>query len=351
MTGLAMMKIGEIKWIKKEKPHLGPLDALVAPLALAPCTSDIHTVWQGALGERSNMILGHEAIGKVVEVGSGVKDFKPGDRVVVPAITPDWDTLEIQQGRHQHSGGMLAGWKFSNIKDGVFGEFFHVNHADMNLAHLPEEIPLEAAVMMPDMMTTGIHGAELADIHVGDTVAVLGIGPVGLMSVAGARIRGAGRIIAVGNRPATVEAAKSYGATDIVNYKEGPVHEQILELTKNKGVDATIIAGGNADILDTAVKITVPGGTIGNVNYFGEGEFLPVPRLEWGVGMSHKTIKGGLTPGGRLRMEKMIALVQNKRIDPGKMATHVMKGFENIERAILLMKDKPDDLIKPVVLV
>ncbi|ADH61768.1 Alcohol dehydrogenase zinc-binding domain protein [Thermoanaerobacter mathranii subsp. mathranii str. A3] len=350
MKGFAMLSIGKVGWIEKEKPTPGPFDAIVRPLAVAPCTSDIHTVFEGAIGERHNMILGHEAIGEVVEVGSEVKDFKPGDRVVVPAITPDWRTSEVQRGYHQHSGGMLAGWKFSNIKDGVFGEFFHVNDADMNLAHLPKEIPLEAAVMIPDMMTTGFHGAELAEIELGASVAVLGIGPVGLMAVAGAKLRGAGRIIAVGSRPVCVDAAKYYGATDIVNYKNGPIESQIMDLTKGKGVDAAIIAGGNADIMATAVKIVKPGGTIANVNYFGEGEVLPVPRLEWGCGMAHKTIKGGLCPGGRLRMERLIDLVFYKRVDPSKLVTHVFQGFDNIEKALMLMKDKPKDLIKPVVI-
>ncbi len=345
-----MLSIGKVGWIEVEKPNPGPFDAIVRPLAVAPCTSDVHTVFEGAIGERHNMILGHEAVGEVVEVGSEVKDFKPGDRVVVPAITPDWRTSEVQRGYHQHSGGMLAGWKFSNIKDGVFGEFFHVNDADMNLAHLPKEIPLEAAVMIPDMMTTGFHGAELAEIELGATVAVLGIGPVGLMAVAGAKLRGAGRIIAVGSRPVCVDAAKYYGATDIVNYKNGPIESQIMDLTEGKGVDAAIIAGGNADIMATAVKIVKPGGTIANVNYFGEGDVLPVPRLEWGCGMAHKAIKGGLCPGGRLRMERLIDLVFYKRVDPSKLVTHVFQGFDNIEKALMLMKDKPKDLIKPVVI-
>ncbi|MEW8996753.1 MAG: NADP-dependent isopropanol dehydrogenase [Thermoanaerobacter sp.] len=350
MKGFAMLSIGKVGWIEKEKPTPGPFDAIVRPLAVAPCTSDIHTVFEGAIGERHNMILGHEAVGEVVEVGSEVKDFKPGDRVVVPAITPDWRTSEVQRGYHQHSGGMLAGWKFSNIKDGVFGEFFHVNDADMNLAHLPKEIPLEAAVMIPDMMTTGFHGAELAEIELGASVAVLGIGPVGLMAVAGAKLRGAGRIIVVGSRPVCVDAAKYYGATDIVNYKNGPIDSQIMDLTEGKGVDAAIIAGGNADIMATAVKIVKPGGTIANVNYFGEGDVLPVPRLEWGCGMAHKAIKGGLCPGGRLRMERLINLVFYKRVDPSKLVTHVFQGFDNIEKALMLMKDKPKDLIKPVVI-
>nr|WP_270818499.1 alcohol dehydrogenase catalytic domain-containing protein [Brachyspira hyodysenteriae] len=197
MKGFAMKKIGETGWVEKEIPACGPLDAIVKPLAVCICTSDIHTI-AGAIGDRKDMILGHEVCGEVYEVGSLVKDFKKGDRVLVTAITPDWSTVEAQAGYSMHSGGMLNGWKFSNVKDGVFSEYFHVNDADGNLALLPEGMDPIDACMISDMVPTGFHGAELADIQYGDTVLVIGIGPVGLMGVAGAALRGASRIIAVG---------------------------------------------------------------------------------------------------------------------------------------------------------
>lgn len=346
-----MLGINKVGWIEKSKPVAGPYDAIVRPLAVSPCTSDIHTVFEGAIGDRHELILGHEAVGEVVEVGREVNDFKPGDRVVVPAITPDWHSLEVQEGFHQHSGGVLAGWKFSNFKDGVFGEYFHVNDADMNLALLPMEIPLELAPMLTDMVTTGFHGAELGEIAFGTSVAVIGIGAVGLMGIAGASLRGAGRIIGIGSRPVCVEAAKFYGATDIINYKDGGIVDQILNLTDGQGVDRVIIAGGNEDILGQAVKTIKPGGIVANINYFGSGEQLSVPRVEWGCGMAHKTIRGGLCPGGRLRMERLIDLVRYKRLDLSRLVTHVFNGFEYIEEALLLMKNKPKDLIKPVVLI
>lgn len=351
MRGFAMLGINKVGWIEKEKPTYGPYDAIVKPIAVSPCTSDIHTVFEGALGEREDMILGHEAVGEIVETGREVKDFKPGDKVIVPAITPDWRTLESQQGFSQHSGGMLAGWKFSNFKDGVFGEFFHVNDADMNLAHLPDDIPVESAVMLTDMVTTGFHGAELANIQLGDVVAVIGIGPVGLMAVAGAKILGASRILGVGSRKALTKAANFYGATDIVNYRNGPVEDQVMELTNGKGVDRVIIAGASPEIMKTAIKIVKPGGTVSNVNYYGEGDTIPIPRLDWGSGMAHKTIVGGLTPGGRDRMEKLIDLVRYNRVDPSKLVTHKFHGFSHVEEALMLMKDKQQDLIKPVVFV
>ena len=351
MKGFAMLGIGKAGWIEKAPPAIGPLDALVRPIALAPCTSDIHTVWEGALGERHDMILGHEAVGEVVETGALVKDFRKGDRVIVPAITPDWNALESQGGYAMHSGGMLAGWKFSNFKDGVFGEVFHVNDADGNLARLPDRLDPAAACMLSDMVPTGFHGAELANIQFGDTVLVIGIGPVGLMAVAGAALRGAARILAVGSRPACVSAAKAYGATDIINYKDGPICEQTLQLTGGRGVDRVIVAGGGNETFAAAVKAIRPGGLIGNVNYLGEGESISIPRAEWVCGMGHKTLAGGLMPGGRLRMEKLAALMETGRLDTAPLITHVFHGFEKIEEALMLMKEKPADLIKPVVLI
>ncbi len=351
MRGFAMRKIGLAGWIEKEKPVAGPFDAIVEPLALAPCTSDIHTVYEGAMGEKTDLILGHEAVGRVVEVGSEVKYIQPGDRVVVPAITPEWRSVEIQNGvPAQHSEGMLTGWKFSNIKDGVFAEFFHVNDADMNLAKMPHNITLEQAAMMPDMMTTGFHGAELADVQYGASVAVIGIGPVGLMAVAASALRGAGRIYAVGSRPRCVELALEYGATDSINYRQGDIVEQIIEANKGQ-VDHVIVAGGNEDVMKQAVSMLKPGGTIGNINYFGTSEIVPIPRLAWGSGMAHKTIRGGLCPGGRGRMERMISLVVNGRVDPSKMVTHTYKGLEGVETGLELMRNKPAEVIKPVVLI
>ena len=349
MKGYAMLKIGSTGWVEKDIPKCGPLDAICKPIAIAPCTSDVHTVWEGAIGEREDMILGHEAVGEVVQVGELVKDFKPGDKVIISAITPDWNSREAQEGYAMHSGGMLSGWKFSNFKDGVFAEYFHVNDADGNLAHLPEGMDLGAATMLSDMVPTGFHGVELADVQFGDNIVVIGIGPVGLMAVAAAAIRGAANIYAVGSRKNCVELAKEYGATHIINYRNGDIVEQILKLNGGP-VDKIIIAGGDVDTFDQAIRMLKPGGRIGNVNYLGSGDYLKIPRVEWGAGMGHKTIVGGLMPGGRLRSEKLARLITAGRIYPEKMITHVFHGWDGVKEALLLMKDKPADLIKPLVL-
>lgn len=156
--------------------------------------------------------------------------------------------------------------------------------------------------MLCDMIPTGFHGVELADVQFGDKVLVIGIGPVGLMSVAGAAIRGASEIYAVGSRPNCIEIAKEFGATHIINYRNGSIEEQVMNLTSGKGVDKVVIAAG-------------------------------------------------LMPGGRLRMEKLISLIETKRICPSRLVTHQFHGFDKVEEALLMMKDKPKDLIKPIVFI
>ncbi len=349
MKAFVMKKIGEVGWIEKDRPECGPLDAIVKPLAIAPCTSDIHTVYEGGVGERFDMVLGHETCGEIVEVGELVKNFKVGDKVLVTAITPDWSSVEAQGGYSMHSGGALAGWKFSNIKDGVFGEYFHVNDADGNLALIPKGMDYGTACMLSDMVPTGFHAAELADIQFGDVVAIFGLGPVGLMATAATALKGAGRIIVVDSREQVIPIAKAYGATDIVDFKVAPAEEQIMKLTDGKGVDKVLIAGGDQKIFEIAMKILKPGGRIGNVNYLGSGDYIQIPRVEWGVGMSHKVINGGLMPGGRLRLEKLSKLIEFGKLDPSLIITHRFEGFENIEKALELMRTKEDGVIKPVV--
>jgi threonine dehydrogenase-like Zn-dependent dehydrogenase len=244
---------------------------------------------------------------------------------------------------------MLNGWKFSNEKDGTFGEVFHVNQADGNLAHLPPELKVEEAVMLSDMVPTGFHGADNAEVAYGETVAVIGVGPVGLMAVAGANLRGAARIFAVGSRKLCLDAAKFYGATDFVNYKDGDIAAQISEAMNGKGVDKVIIAGGGVDTFEQAVAIIRPAGIISNVNYLGSGDYIKIPRVGWGLGMGHIRITGGLMPGGRKNMEYLANLLKYKKLDVSPLLTHRFTGFEKVEEGLFLMKDKPRDLIKPVV--
>ncbi len=350
MKGYGMISVGNPGWLKKDKPTAGPLDAVIKPLVVAPCSSDTHAM-HGGSGPKENLILGHEAVGEIVEVGNMVTKFKPGDIVVVPCCTPDWLQPGVQEMKYTaHDAGAMGSFKFLAQKDGVFAEYFHVNQADANLVLLPEGVSMEAALMTVDMMSTGFHGVELAEIGFGDTVVVIGIGPVGLMSVAGATLHGAGRIIAVGTRPNCVKIAKEYGATDIISYKEGDIVAQVMEMTGG-GADKVIIAGGNGETFTQAVAMTKEMGIIANVNFFDVTDVLSMPAYLWGLGMANKDIRGGFCPGGAVRIQKLLDMIAYGRIDTTKIISHKFEGFDKMEDAFKMMDEKPADLIKPIVYV
>jgi len=347
MKAFVMREIGRVGFMDKPIPRPGPNDAIVQTTRALICTSDSHTV-SGSIGPRENLTLGHEAVGIVHDVGSEVKVFQPGARVLVGAITPDWGHPAAQDGYSSQSGSALGGWKFSNSKDGVFAEYFHVNEADANMAKIPDSVPDDMAVYCADMLSTGFMGAENGNIPIGGTVAVLAQGPVGLMATAGARLRGAGLIIGVESVPSRQQLARNYGADEIVDFTREEVVERILELTDGEGVDTAIEAHGADQTFQTAVKITKPGGTVSNTGYYGEGDFVRIPRAEWGVGMADKTIATGLCPGGRLRMQRLLRVLEARRVDPTLMTTHTFT-FDNMERAFEVSDQKLDDVVKPLI--
>ncbi len=348
MKTFVMNAIDKVGFMDKPVPKPGPLDAIIKTKMALICTSDSHTV-HGAIGPRENLTLGHEAVGIVHEVGTEVRKLKRGDRVVSGAITPDWGDPFSQAGHSSQSGGALGGWKFANIKDGVFAEYFHVNEADANLAKIPPHVSDDVAVYCADMLSTGLVGAEAANIPIGGSVAIFALGPVGLMAVAGARLRGAGKIIAVDPMPKRCELAKFYGADVTLDPSHEDVVALIVGMTGGHGVDSAIEALGADETFQNAVAATRPGGTISNVGYHGKGEFVHLPRLAWGVGMAEKVITTSLCPGGSLRMERMLQLLESKRIDPTPMTTHRFK-FGEMERAFEVMDKKLDGVIKPLII-
>ncbi len=268
----------------------------------------------------------------------------------VPAITPDWRACGIQEGNFKHATAPFSGHQLGRTAPGVFAEKFLIPDADTTLAKIPEGITLEQALMCVDVVTTGFTGAEFADIKIGDTVVVLGIGPIGLMAIEGARHLGAARILAVGSRPICVKLAREFGATEVLSYKDGNVTEQVMERTEGLGADGVIICGGGDEVFAQAVDMAKYGiGTISNVNYYGGTGNLPFPKFSGGRGMAGKTIHTELAKGGRVRIERLLKMVQYGRINPEKLVTHHLNGLEQVETALQLMKEKPEDLIKVMV--
>ena len=347
MKTFVMKKIGEVGLMEKPVPEPGPNDAIVRTTVAMVCTSDTHTV-AGAVGERENLTLGHEAVGVIEKLGGAVEGFAEGDRVAVNAITPCFRCENCQRGFTSQCTEMLGGWKFANKKDGNMADYFHVNAAQANLTPIPDDVTDEQAVYTCDMMSTGFMGAEHAAIPIGGSVAIFAEGPIGLMATAGARLLGAGLVIGVESVEERQRLAKEYGADEIVDFSQTDPVEAIMELTGGEGVDAAIEALGAQETFEACVKATRPGGVISNIGYHGEGDHVNIPRAEWGVGMSDKTIRTGLCPGGRERMERLLRIIRNGRVDPTPMTTHRF-SFDEIERAFEMMKTKEDGIIKPII--
>jgi isopropanol dehydrogenase (NADP+) len=348
MKAFVMKSIGRVGVIEKPVPRdPGPADAVIKTTRALICTSDTHTV-AGGIGERENLTLGHEAVGIAFKLGSQVKGVKEGDRVAVNAITPCYHCENCLRGVTSQCTELMGGWKFANVRDGVFAEYFLVNDAEANLAPIPDSVPDEAAVYTCDMMSTGLVGAEHAHIPVGGSVAVFAQGPVGLMATVGTRLLGAGLVIAVDSNPRRMELSRHYGADVVLNYKEKDPVGTIMEMTEGEGVDSAIEALGSQKTFEDCVKVTRPGGTISNIGYHGKGDYVSIPRMAWGVGMGDKTIRTALCPGGKERMKRLLRLIAMGRVDPTPMTTHTFT-FDEIEKAFHMMETKEEDIIKPLI--
>lgn len=348
MKAFVMRQIGEVGFMDKVVPEdPGPNGAIIRTTRALLCTSDTHTV-AGAIGEREDLTLGHEAVGVVEKLGGEVAGLKEGERVAVNAITPCYKCDNCLRGFPSQCQDLLGGWKFANLRDGVLASHFYVNDAEANLAPIPRGVSDEAAIYTCDMMSTGFAAAEQAAIPIGGTVAVFAAGPVGLMAIAGARLLGAGLVIAVESKPNRQQLAEKFGADVIVDHNKADPIEEIRALTGGVGVDSAIEALGAQATFEACIKVTRPGGTISNVGYHGQGEFVSIPRAEWGVGMGDMTIRTSLCPGGKERMKRLLRLLETKRVDPTPLTTHRFR-FEETDRAFEMMKTKADEIIKPLI--
>ena len=327
-----------------------PTKALIKPLIWSPCTSDAHLCATGceSLPYLIGKAVGHEMCGVITEIGEDVHDFKVGDRVIVCSVMPVWRSLEAQDGHaNNRQDNMYAGVEYPD-RGGSFVESYYIRDADMNLARIPENVTLEQAVMVPDMMCTAFEGVRQLGTGFGESVAVIGIGPVGLMVIRAAVLSGAGRIFGIGSRHICFDVAREYGATDLIDYHEKDYGEKILALNGGP-VDGVVIAGGGDDSFEVALSIVKRGGTVVNLSaHFSSVPFQFSPAV-FGFGYGGKTIKGIGCGGGRLWMSRMASLIENKRVDPSLLITHHFHGMESIPKAMDLFLNHDRSLIKPVI--
>jgi threonine dehydrogenase-like Zn-dependent dehydrogenase len=348
MKAFAFLEVGKAGVVDKPVPEPGPNDAVIKTTAALICSSDVHTV-RGVIPLPAGRVLGHESVGIVHDVGSAVTMFKKGDRVAVNAITPCGHCDNCQRGFPSQCGGMLGGYKFTGQREGNLAEYFFVNDADYNLVHIPSSLSDELALYSTDMMATGFGAAENAEIPLGGTVAVFAQGPVGLCATIGARLLGAGYVVAVESKPNRKELSRHFGADLVVDPTEGEPVERIMQLTGGTGVDSAIEALGHPATFVNCIRCTKPGGVISNAGYHGEtSDTLSIPVMEFGLGMGDKKIRTVLCPGGRERMTRLLRLLETGRVDPSPMTTHRFP-FDSVGEAFHLMETKEDNIIKPLI--
>lgn len=290
MKALVLKGKGNIAYIEKERPTLAAAHgALLKPLLVSPCTSDVHTIWQGS-PKRPDLTLGHEVIARVEEVGGEVTDFHVGDVVAVSAITPDWSQPDVKE-NYAHAGHNFSAHMLGNTIDGAFQELFYLPYADRNLAHIPDGLTLEDALMCVDVLQTGFTAVEEAGVKSGDTIVVMGIGAIGLAAILGAKLAGARMIYAVGSRPENTRIAESMSDikchVEVLNYRHlhcplpqgmhplanstgSPVVNYVLTKTQTKGADKVLICGGDDLAFPQAIDMVKYGtGVVSNVMYYG----------------------------------------------------------------------------------
>lgn len=349
MQGFVIAEKDKAEWRTLPVPAVNPYGALVRTVVVSPCTTDVHLLQTGSasIPWLVGKPIGHEMVGIVEQVGELVREFKPGDRVVVSACQPDFRSLEAQAGQPKlHNTSQY--WVDDPDRGGSVVDYYYLLDADMNLAHIPDSVTDEQALMIPDMAATAFEGVRELGIGYGDTVAVLGVGPVGLMGVRAAVLHGAGRVFAIGSRPVSFQVATAYGATDTIDYHKGDFVAEILE--RNGGpVDAVLVAGGTTASITDALRLVRRGGTVANVAAFFADETTVLDNVAWGYGYGEKTIKAVECSGGRWFLEKLLALVEHGRLDPAPLITHRFHGKDHTAEALQLFLDHDRTLLKPAV--
>ena len=325
---------GAIAWEEVAKPTIVvDTDAIVRVDAVTICGTDLH-IWKGDVPEVTDgRILGHEAVGTVESVGSGVKNIKPGDRVLVSCITACGACRFCREGRYgQCLGG--GGWILGHTIDGTQAEYVRVPFADTSTYPVPPGASDEEILMLADILPTAYEvGVLNGMVQPGDAVAIVGAGPIGLAAIRSARLYSPGHVIAIDLADSRLEAAKQFGADITINNSvEDPVGA-IASITNGLGADVAIEAVGVPATFELAVKLVRPGGHVANIGVHGEPATLHLEEL-W---IRDVTITTGLVD--TYSTPTLLRLVTSGQLDAKPFVTHhfsldeFMEGYDTFRRA------------------
>ncbi|GGZ98228.1 zinc-dependent alcohol dehydrogenase family protein [Streptomyces echinoruber] len=279
MKGYVFRGPGQSAWEEVPDPGLRePTDAIVRVDAVTICGTDLHILKGDVPEVRPGTVLGHEAVGEIVETGGDVRSVRPGDRVLVSCISACGRCRYCRESAYgQCLGG--GGWILGHLVDGTQAEYVRVPYADLSVYPLPAAVADEDAVLLADIFPTAYEvGVLNGHVRPGDTVAVVGAGPVGLAAIATAHLLAPERVIAVDMSPARLEAARKLGAEAVADAREAP-EQLVADLTGGLGADVVIEAVGVPETFELCTRMVRPGGHVANVGVHGKPATLHLEDL------------------------------------------------------------------------
>jgi len=325
MKALVYHGAGKKSWEEKPKPEIKEsTDAVVKILKTTICGTDLHIMKGDVPTVTDGRIIGHEGVGIIDEAGSAVSNFKKGDHVLISCITACGKCEYCKKGMYSHCE--KGGWILGNTIDGTQAEFVRIPYADNSLYPVPADADEEALVMLSDILPTGFEcGVLNGKVKPGDTIAIVGAGPIGMAVLLTVQFYSPAIIIMIDVDDNRLNVAKTFGATHIVNSGNENAVEKIMRLTNGKGVDAAIEAVGVPETFELCETIIGAGGHIANIGVHGKSVILHLESL-WSQNI---TIATGLVDTVSTPM--LFKTVQSHKLDPKKLITHRFKLDQIIE--------------------
>jgi len=325
MKALVYHGPGKKSWEEKPKPGINkPTDAIVKILKTTIFGTDLH-IMKGDLPDvTEGRIIGHEGVGIVEETGTAVSNFKKGEHVIISCITSCGKCEFCKKGMYSHCED--GGWILGNLIDGCQAEYVRIPYADNSLYHIPAGADEEALVMLSDILPTGFEcGVLNGQVKPGDTLAIIGAGPIGMAALLTSQFYTPAEIIVIDTDENRLAVAKTFGATHTINNTDGKAEEAVMKITNGKGVDVAIEAVGVSATFELCEAIIGAGGHIANIGVHGKSVTLHMETL-WSrnITITTRLVDTITTP-------MLFKTVQSKKLEPKKLITHHFKLDQIVE--------------------
>lgn len=338
--------VNDIRVDEVPRPKAEAGQAVIRVTLTTVCGTDLHIV-RGEYPVKPGLIIGHEPVGVIEELGPGVTGYEIGDRVLVGAITPCGQCRACLSGQLAQCGlaeGYRAtgGWRFGNTMHGCQADYLLVPFAQANLAKIPDDLSEEQVVLLADIASTGFSGAEAGGVKIGDAVVVFAQGPIGICAAVGAKLMGAALVIGVDGDETRLAMARRLGVDVVLDHRHTDVVAEVRRLTGG-GVDVAIEALGLQETFENSLRCLRPGGTLSSLGvYAGK---LQVPYDAFAAGIGDYRIVTTLCPGGKERMRRLMEVVRHGRVDLTPLMTHRF-SLNDIKEAYRIFGERREGVMK-----